>query len=421
MNESVIVVGAGIAGLYAAVMLKEEGYKVTLLEASERIGGRISSNTSFAKTPIELGAEYIHGKRSLLYEYMAHINQPVYKFQEKLRYYTEGQIISRKKAKEIPALREAIDFFYYQWHYEGEEMTVQEYLHQHPNLRNYKAIIEGFAAEYGTTTNRLGMRSLAMEERKWDSGSKNYRVAGTLEHCLQPMVDELENELKLSHAVDYIAYGSKEVVVTTTQGKKFKADCLILTVPLSILKENTILFDPPLPADKLAAIHQLGIDDGMKIFLRFKKIFWQKKMTDLYGASRVPVYLSGGENEAVAGPVLTAYVMGEKATHLKAQKTPIRDLILEELDEIYEGKASKHFEDILIADWGEMPYIRGCYSFATPNSIGKRAALAKPVHDKLFFAGEATNTWGHASTMHGAMETAYRAVEDLIYLHTKTV
>ncbi len=348
-NPSIIVVGAGIAGLYASVMLKEEGYKVTLLEASDKIGGRIRSNTDFADTPLELGAEYIHGKHSLLFEYMSQIEKPIYRFQEKLRYYVDKQILSGKKAKEIPELKEVLNFFKYQWHYEGDEMSIYEYIHQHPTLRKHEALIEGFSAEYGTTSNRLGMKSLAIEEQKWESGVKNYKVKGSLIDCLAPMSGALTQELHLSQAVDYIHYGGNQVVVTTTKGKKFKADKILITVPLSILKNGSILFEPPLPAEKLKAAQTIGIDEGMKIFLRFNKIFWQKKMTDLYGAKHVPVYLANGENGANIPPIITAYVMGDKAKALKAYKLSIKEVILKELDEIYGNKvASKHFEDILI-------------------------------------------------------------------------
>lgn len=416
-KPSIIVVGAGIAGLYASVMLKEEGYQVTLLEASDKPGGRIRSNKNFTSFPIELGAEYIHGKRSLLFEYMSQIEQPIYRFKEKSRYYIDKQIYSHKKAKRIKTFREVLHFFNYQWHYEGEEMSILEYVHRHPVLKEYKEIIEGFAAEYGTTANHLGMLSLAMEERKWDSGSKNYKVEGSLSDCLQPMIDELVNELQFNQVVDYVGYNSNEVVVTTSKGKKFKADKILVTVPLSILRNESILFDPPLPQDKLKAAKEIGMGEGMKIFLRFSTVFWKKKMTELYGAYHVPVYLSGGENLPVQGPVLTAYVMGDKAKALKEHHLPIRDVLLNELDEVYGNKiATKHFEDIMIMDWGSELHVQGCYSFASQNSIGKRAALAKSISNKVFFAGEATNTWGHSSTMHGAMESAYKAVEEIDYL-----
>ena len=75
--------------------------------------------------------------------------------------------------------------------------------------------------------------------------------------------------------------------------------------------------------------------------------------------------------------------------------------------------ADLKLEQLSILDWGKMPYTQGAYSFASPKADNHRKALAESIDGKLFFAGEATHTGGHAATVHGAMETAERVVNEI--------
>jgi monoamine oxidase len=113
-------------------------------------------------------------------------------------------------------------------------------------------------------------------------------------------------------------------------------------------------------------------------------------------------------------PVLTAFVMGEKAEQLGSLGNGAVQAVLADLDAMFAGAATPRFAAAEIMDWAKMPYVRGAYSFpVVGGGIAMRERLAAPVAGKLFFAGEATHSGGHSGTMHGAFESASRVVGEL--------
>jgi monoamine oxidase len=108
--------------------------------------------------------------------------------------------------------------------------------------------------------------------------------------------------------------------------------------------------------------------------------------------------------------------MGDKAknyTENGFSKGQILELLIDELDKHFDGNASATILDFEYLDWANVEYIEGAYSYASIGSHKLRKHLARPIDDKIFFAGEATHTQGHFATVHGALETAERAVEEI--------
>jgi len=421
---SVLVIGAGASGIYAANLLRNYGAQVTQLEARSVIGGRMLANTSISGIKIELGAEEIHGKRSILYD-LAQFNLP-----ESLLpipgddyYFLENQLRSKNFLIESASLEGAgatlfqiIDSFA---SYPGGAQSVTQYLaEKQVDVRFLEIANALIGNEYGTDNGKIGMLALKEAEEGYSSGEdgqmlKDKSFVELFEIAFQSDIDQI----KLNKPVESINYEGTQVMVTTENGESFTADKILITVPLSILKNNSITFVPPLAADKLDAINTIKMENGFKIILQFNAPFWEGNTGSIIGGTKVPEYWVTGAGKNENSNLITAFVMGEKAEYLSGlSEAQLITEILEELALIYPtGNVSGKYNGInIIQNWGNEPYIEGAYSYPSPGSEGKRSILAAPINNKIYFAGEATNFNGHLATVHGAMESAYRATKEIL-------
>jgi monoamine oxidase len=414
-NTDVVIVGAGIAGLYTAYLLINEGFNVKILEAAPTYGGRIKSLTGFAQSPVELGAEFIHGKHSVLYELADYFEEEIIPIKGKSYVWWNNQLLSEKKASKHPVIAQALEFMENAWRYKDEEISVQDYLKRKTWFDETSNILDVFGMEYGTSNEKLGLKSLAASDAKWTSGKKHYKLKTPLLNILREFIDCAGENIMYNQAVVNIDYTDKNTItIKTAKDLVLKAKKVVCTVPLTMLKKESIKFTPELPLNKKAAIEALGMDTGIKVFLKFKQRFWKKKMWELYGTTFCPLYYQLYPDNESEAPVLVAYLMGKfSETFRKKGNLAVEELVLE-LDLVFgENTASKNFENSFVMDCGKEKYIEGTYSYDAPKSEGKRAELAASIHNSVFFAGEATNYTGHAATLHGAMETAERCYNDI--------
>ena len=415
-TSDVVIVGAGVSGLYAAYLLKNKGFTVKILEASERHGGRIYSVSAPWGVFIEGGAEFIHGKRSILFELIKHTQLNWFREKNKKALYFNKELIPYRKALNSPLLKTVFSTWESLWKYEGEEKTLRSFFEENQWYSSLKNILEGFSVEYGTDSSKLGLKSLAYEENLWSAGEKNYKLNIPLIQVFDEFYEYVSDEIIFSTTVVDIDYSMNTTVLLDAKNNEYYANKVILTVSLTILKKRYINFSPPLPSEKLHSIQTIGMDMvGMKIFLKFKKSFWKKKIQTIYGGRLCPEYYVYKKHDEACDNTLVAYLMGESALHLAEYNDKKKcSLLLKELNDLFNSSSSfDNFEESFIIDWGKMPFINGTYSYAALNSIGKREILAMPIQKKIYFAGEATNFNGHAATLHGAMESAQRVVEEI--------
>jgi monoamine oxidase len=416
--DKVIVVGAGVAGIFAAYLLKQKGVDVTILEAANRHGGRVFTLRDFADFPIELGAETIHGKDSFLYDSTKSKKIPlVPKRKNGKEYYILADKAARvKEFKKDSDFKDYETFFDNYYKYEGESISLKQFLKNNKVPQRVWQLYEAFAAEFGTSPKRLNFKSLAQESSHWTSGEQNYRLKVSFEEVLREYIDFLGDDILLNQEVKSIDYSNNFVEIVTKDCQLYRADKVLLTVPLTMLKKKNINFLPKLPKSKRLAIKSIGMDSaGFKVILKFKERFWQKNMGELIGAKVVSEYWAIGKGKEGKNNILTAWVMGKKAEKLSllSEKELVK-VLLEELDSLFENQASALFEKHHSCDWSKVPFIEGSYSYATKDSLKHRKNLAQNIQGKVFFAGEATHFDGHAATVHGALETAQRSVKEIL-------
>ncbi|MGF1527783.1 MAG: flavin monoamine oxidase family protein [Candidatus Competibacterales bacterium] len=355
----VIIVGAGASGITAAQILKDKGIEFEILEANSVTGGRLKESSDFADFPIDLGAEWIH-----------------------------------KSIRAAPPIASKL--------LHGKEENHRTFKYVPRTILQYKD---------GTLHNKNWMRfilALIQDYKFVDSTWFDF-----VDRMVTP---EIEERIHLNTAVSKIDYSSADVLVTAESGQLFRADKILVTVPIKILQDGLIEFIPELPASQLTAIHGEKVGDGLKVFMEFSEQFYPDLILigNLFGnpfqddSSYYNATLGKNSNKHILG----LFAHGEKATRYTSQGSneAIFQFVISELDEIFDGRASKTYKKHLIQNWSQEPFIRGSYS----QRKGNVKKMAAPLSNKVFFAGEAMNTKGRTIAVHGAMESSHLAVDQML-------
>jgi monoamine oxidase len=188
-----------------------------------------------------------------------------------------------------------------------------------------------------------------------------------------------------------------------------------------VLKDGDISFTPNLPSTKVDAYTNIGMGGGVKAIFKFSQAFWEasttSKLGSVIGYNEVPELWATAVGRGTT-PVLTAFVMGEKGEQFSSMApNDAKGFFLGHLDNIFGNNIASQSllqDGFHLMDWGKEPFIRGAYSYPiVGGGLIFRKELAADVDGKLFFAGEATHFEGHSGTVHGAIETGIRVVEEV--------
>ncbi len=411
----VVVIGAGAAGLYAAWALHDEGATVTILEASDRHGGRLRVLEGFTDFPVELGAEEIHGQRSILHDLLVEDGATFVAADSTDAFFVDGTLRGEDLLDEADFVQ-AQSFIDTVADWTGDDVSIADRIAAEGLAARTEFLLEAqIGNEYGAQNDEIGARSLAVGDQEWTAGDKDFALDGTtmLDHLEHALADILPF-IQTNKPVTRVEYGGDGVTVVCSDGTRHEADAVVVTVPITVLRDGDITWDPPLPAEKLAAIAKVPMGPGMKIVLKFANRFWGADTGSIYGATHVPEFWAPGLGRSAANELLTAFVMGDKAASLSEAGEGAIATMLADLDEIYgAGVATGAYVDGVIMDWYKQPSIRGAYSYPGPDSHGARAVVAQTVASTVYFAGEATHA-GHFATVHGALETGERAAEAML-------
>ena len=418
-----IIIGAGIAGLAAGDYLRKKGWDVTILEARERVGGRVWSRADWkGKQSVDMGASWIHGISGNPMAERAQkegIRIVPFDYEKKSVYQKGGsRILSAEETRIEKNFRKTLKL---------ANATAEE-LSQDVSLRK---TFTGAEKKLGWSPDELAQLDFkahteiehefgaSLEElsaQYWDEGEElsggDVIVPGGLGAIVEPWARG--QDIRFGQAVERVSYDRDGVRVKTFQGLEIRAKKLILTVPLGILKKGTIIFDPPLPKEKTEAIGRIGFGNYQKTALLYDEIFWDPELhlfdwdggaTGKEWAEWVNLYPFTGEHALIAfHTAQTAYGI-ESMTDRE-----IADAATDALASAL-GKKVPCPKDMVVSKWGHDPYSLGAYSFmgvgATP---ADRRMLGKPLAGSLYFAGEAVSE-NYSATMHGAYESGLSAAK----------
>jgi monoamine oxidase len=415
-NGKIAIIGAGAAGLAAAHRLVSKNISVTVFEATGVVGGRVRPKTDWADFPIELGAEEVHGHLTSLGK-MIEPNGGQYAtadttdlFWLENTFKSDDQLANDADFQRLEALVEQLE----EGEYSGSEVSIAQFLANNQLASRMNPLAQArMGNEYGTSISRMGVLSLADAQKDMPNNLGEDRLLRntSIFNILTKAYANVLPLVQLNKPVSAINYVGTGVELRFQDGTTQNFDKVIVTVPLTQLKANSIAFNPALPEETSSAIQRLGMDAGMKIILRFNSRFWAEDMGSFITDGAVPEYWATGQGRSESAILLTAFVMAEKAETLSAAGDQAPTRLLQDLDRYFgNSAASRAFDQAFIMDWTKEPYIGGAYSYPAIGSMGAYASMAKPIADKVFLAGEATNTQGNFATVHGAIDSGLRAV-----------
>ncbi|KAL6975376.1 Lysine-specific histone demethylase 1 2 [Sarracenia purpurea var. burkii] len=428
---SVIIVGAGLAGLAAARQLLSFGLKVVVLEGRNRPGGRVYTqkmgrNGQYAA--VDLGGSVITGIHANPLGVLARqLSIPLHKVRDKCPLYKpHGEPVSKEVDSKI-------------------EHVFNKLLDKVTELRR---IMGGFANDISLgsvleTLQQLYAVARSTEERQlldWHFANLEYANAGCLsnlsaaywdqddpyemggDHCFLAggnwrFIKALSEGVPIFYGktVHCIKYGNEGVEVIAGD-QIFQADIALCTVPLGVLKRRGIRFEPELPERKLAAIDRLGFGLLNKVAMVFPYVFWGEDLDTFgclneYSHKRGEFFLFYSYHTVSGGPVLISLVSGDAAQSFEfTDPSILLHRVLSILRGIYSPKGIDVPNPIqtICTRWGSDPLSYGSYSHVRVRSSGSDYdILAESVGSRLFFAGEATNRQ-YPATMHGAFLSGLR-------------
>jgi monoamine oxidase len=422
-GKTVIVVGAGMAGLAAAIDLKTAGFKVIIVEGRERVGGRVFTDNSLGELPLDLGASWIHG---------IHGN-PIFQLARKFQIETAPtnyDSITRFAADGRPlgAAREARlerDFAQLRVAIAGaiENANVTGSLGQF--IDKYTAGL-GFTSEraqdlaYSVNTEiehdyAADVNDLSLIEFDQDSefDGPDVLFPGGYHQLVERLQAGLD--VRTGQVVQTVIRDRSGVRVITNR-ETFAGDLAVITLPLGVLKQGSVTFQPELPASKKAAIGRLGMSVLNKCYLRFPSAFWDRR-PELLG------YVSPARGQWCAWlnmfhytrqPVLVGFNSGSFGEQLEAlSDDACTASAMSVLRKIY-GASIPEPKGVRITRWKSDPFTFGSYSHLPPGAGAKDYDLLQAsVDGRLFFAGEATSR-EYPATVHGAWLSGRRAAKEIV-------
>lgn len=427
-DPDAVVLGAGAAGLAAALQLARRGYDVVVVEARNRVGGRVwSQSIDGIQTPAELGAEFVHGAASKTKAMLRAAKTATAPLGDTLLIEAgpgELRRADRDSAFSGALLESAARLPY--------DQTVDGFLRRFegdPAMReavdSARAFVEGFDA---ADPSIASVKSIAEEFQSGTDASSVRPVGG-----YAPLFELMESEcaaagvrIHRSTVARRVSLRSGEVSVQATGAggvaETFRARVVIVTLPVGVLRsadDGAVTFDPELPADKRSALRQIEMGPVVKVALGFRTAFWKRLGNGRYRdaaffRTRARPFASYWTLEPMSDKLVMAWSGGPKAVPLSAMpRGEIVNVALRGFGELFGAPAlaSSEFAGAAMHDWIHDPFSRGAYSYVRAGGMSARATLAEPVDGALFFAGEACSTDGQGGTVNGALETGERAAE----------
>jgi monoamine oxidase len=442
-DMDVIIIGAGAAGLAAAAELGRSGLSVSILEARDRIGGRIFTvRDSALNVPIELGAEFIHGLPPEIWLPLQARNISPTEVEGALYCVKNAHLSTCDLFSRMDEILDRMDdrlpdesfrsFLERCWPEASRNPEQQE------AIQRALGYVTGFNA---ADPDQVGVHWLLKGMRADEAieADRSFRLTNGYQHLIEIYQQELVQYGVTTQAntiVEAIHWrtGHAEVIAHNGKGPaRFTTSRVLVTLPLAVLQANpgsvgAVQFSPPLPTQKLDAMRRMEMGKVIRIVLRFRDRFWET------------ISAGAGDSRTIADmsflfsqdgwfptwwtamprtlPIMTGWAPFRSAEKLsgKSQSFVIEHSLetLSRLMRIDRRELESLLEAAYFHDWQSDPFSLGAYSYGKVDAEAAPEALGIPMDNTLFFAGEATDTSGHNGTVHGAIASGRRAAAEIL-------
>jgi monoamine oxidase len=437
----VVIVGAGVAGLAALRVLDRAGLDAQVLEARDRIGGRIfTARDPRLAYPIELGAEFIHGTAEEVVEIVDQAKLVAYEIFGN-RWRTRGGRLVR------------LDDFWKRLHQvmrrlssAGADQSFAKFLERNPGGRAAadartlaRQFVEGFHAADLELISANALANGGSPSEEDEEEQRMMRISDGYDAIPQWLARGVERRVFTGHVVETIAWEAGGVEVTvrrpaSSETTTVRARAVIVTVPLGVLfappgKAGAIRFTPALPVLEEARA-RLAMGFVTRIVVLFDERWWTKtlvaapkdasldSMTFVHGESEhFPVWWTLHPAHL---PVMVGWQGGPRAlslagrTHDEIEVQAIAALAKNV--GVSRRRVASHLQASWTHDWQTDPYSRGAYSYPRVGGADTAKRLARSIHDTVWLAGEAADAEGRNGTVHGAIGSGRRAAESVLRL-----
>jgi len=424
--DSIIIIGAGAAGLTAARILSKAGKTVIILEARDRIGGRIftAQDPSFS-LPVETGAEFIHGDlphtKALAKEAGITLRKGA---GQSWNVYggivDQGDVFEAGSGELMNALKK-LDY----------DMSIAEFLRIHfsgPEYNSMRESVIGFVEGFDAADPEKASAFALREE--WSNSNDDSLTGYHLEGGYSQLMNFLKQEclkqsvgFHLATVVNEIQWKKNEVVVKTTTGEEFSADNALITIPPAVLKKGTVKFIPAI-SEHMKAIQKIETGGVIKFLVEFTEAIWEKESNTtfrelpdlhfLFTDAFIPTWWTQNPSRT---PLLTGWLAGPKTQTIAKTEKELEEDAVRSLAYIFgsnEEALRARIVAVRVTNWLHDPFAGGAYAYKTIDTTQAIHVISQPVLNTIYFAGEAFYTGDEMGTVEAALASGKTRAEEIL-------